>query len=209
MTATYEDLARVIDTVSKTVAKDYPDIDWEDLRQELVMFVVQHGKSIKLKDEGGNPRWLLERVAQTVAKRERTQHLILTAQYAYRPSDVKTVLETAFFPEQRENVTVPEDAVSLDGIDSLQISSDVLAAYDLLKPELKEVIFRRYALNQIPSNETYERKKLNKAVNELTFRLNTYRGHLRDRRTVFSNARARATLSDVYEGANLRYGAHS
>lgn len=199
MAATYEDLARMIDLVAKNVAKDYPDVEWEDLRQDMSMFVVQHGKSIKLKEDGGNPRWLLERVAQTAAKRIRTQHLILTSQYAYRPSDVKKILETAFFPEQMESTQVPEDAISLDQIDSLQVSSDVMAAYDLLKPEWKEVLFRRYALNQIPSNETYERKKLNKAINELTFRLNSYRGAAKNRRRVMSNAGARAAISEMYE----------
>jgi hypothetical protein len=200
MAATYEDLERTIETVSKTVAKDYPDLEWQDVQQELALFVVQHGKSIKLREDGGNPRWLLERVAQTYAKKNRTQHLILTSQYAYRPSDVKKILETVFFPEQAENTHVPEDATSLDQIDSLQISSDVLAAYELLKLDMKEVLFRRYALNQVPSNETYERKKLNKAINELTYRLNTYRGATKNRRKVLSNAGARAAISEVYEG---------
>lgn len=206
MAATYEDLARLIDSVAKIVAKDYPDVDWEDLRQEMALFVVKHGKSIKLKEEGGNPKWLMERVAKQAAKEARAKHLILTSQYAYRPSDVKEILETAFSPESRENTFIPEDAVSLDGIDSIQLSSDVLAAYDMLKPELKEAIFRRYALNQIPSNETYDRKKLNRAVNELTYKLNTYRGSTRDRRRILSNAGSRAAISDVYEGANPRYG---
>jgi DNA-directed RNA polymerase specialized sigma24 family protein len=200
MAATYDDLSEVIDRVARSVAKDYPDIEWEDVRQELVVFVLQHGKSIKLREEGGNPKWLLERVAQTYAKKNRTQHLILTSQYAYRPSDVKQILETAFMPEQRENTYVPEDASSLDGIDSLQISSDVMAAYELLKPDMKEVLFRRYALNQVPSNETYERKRLNKAINELTLKLNSYRGSARNRRKVLSNAGARAAISEVYEG---------
>lgn len=206
MAATYEDLASLIDSVAKIVARDYPDIDWEDLRQEMALFVVKNGKSIKLKEDGGNPKWLMERVAKQAAKETRTKHLILTSQYAYRPSDVKEILETAFYPESRESSFVPEDATSLDGIDSLQLSSDVLAAYALLKPEWKEVIFRRYALNQIPSNETYERKKLNKAINELTHRLNSYRGATKDRRRILSNAGARAAISDVYEGANPRYG---
>lgn len=200
MAATYEDLSDLINRVARSVAKDYPDLDWEDVRQELAFFVIQHGKSIKLKEDGGNPKWLLERVAQTYAKKMRSQHLILTSQYAYRPSDVKKILETVFFPEQAEKTHVPEDATSLDQIDSLQISSDVMAAYDMLKPELKEVIFRRYALNQIPSNETYERKKLNKAINDLTYRLNTYRGATRNRRKVLSNAGARAAIYEVYEG---------
>lgn len=200
MPASYEDLAEMIDRVARFVAKDYPDIDWEDVRQELALFVVQNGKSIKLREEGGNPKWLLERVAQMYCKNVRAQHLILSPQYAYKPSDVKEILETVFNREDVENIHIPEDAVSLDRIDSLDISSDILAAYDRLKPELKEAIFRRYALKQTPGNETYERKKLNKAINELTHKLNQFRGKDPDRRRVLSNAGARAAVSELYEG---------
>jgi DNA-directed RNA polymerase specialized sigma24 family protein len=199
--ASYDDLAVLIDRVARNVAKDYPDIDWEDVRQELCVFVLSHGSSIKLKHEGGNPKWLLERVAQTYCKNVRTQHLILSAQYAYKPSDVKKILETAFFPERVSETHIPDDAVSLDGIDDIQISSDVMAAYAKLKPELQAALFRRYALNQIPGNETYDRKKLNRAVNELTYRLNQYRGIDQDRRRVLSNSGARAAITEVYDGS--------
>src|ERR1044071_32911 len=200
MAVTYDDLAELIDRVAKNVAKDYPGIDWEDVRQELVVFVLKNGKSIKLKNEGGNPRWLLDRVAQMYCKDVRTEHLILSPQYAYRPSDVKKILDTAFSPERIDETHIPEDAVSLDGIDSLQIASDVKAAYSKLKPELRESIFRKHALNQNPGNETYERKKYNRAINELTHRLNSYKNTDIVRRRVVSNAAARAALSESYEG---------
>jgi hypothetical protein len=219
--ATYEDLAEVIDKTAKHVARDYPDIDWEDIRQELVVFVLQYGKSIKLHEYGGNPRWLLERVAQEYCKNMRAQHMVLTPQYAYKPSDIKLILETAFLGTPRSGY-VPDDARSplsrtfnvydsassfdvqdidpFHEADFLEVSSDVKASIKKLKPELRLSLFNRYVMGIIPDNDSYERKRLNKAVNELTRRLNWYRGIDKDRRPVYSNARSRAVITEVYDG---------
>lgn len=251
MVATYDDLAETIDRVSRHVARDYPDIDWEDVRQELALFVIKNGKSIKLPGDGGNPRWILDRVANDYCKKLRTQHMALSPQYAYRPSDVALILETAFLnpdhigyvPDdardplsktfnmfdrdksftgsavtvEREDVSEDPDELVKDSrekdvitlhpdpfheIDYMDVSSDVRASARLLKPELKEAIFDRYVLGKVPHNNSYERKKLNKAINELTRKLNWYRGNSfgSGRRRAVKNAAARAMISEVYEG---------
>lgn len=241
--ATYEDLASEIDRVSRHVARDYPDIDWEDVRQELALFVVKNGKSIKLREVGGNPRRLLVLVANQYCKDQRTQHMTLSPQYAYRPSDVALILETAYlyrsssdyvpadarhplsntfniydeghsFDPGHATVTEREDFADESGdtlgvvvihqdsfheMDFTEVSSDVREVAKTLKPELKEALFNRYVKKIIPDNNSYERKKLNKAVNELTRKLNWYRGSL-ERRRVMSNAASRAATSEPYEG---------
>ena len=222
--ATYEDLKDSIDRVAKRVAKDYPDIDWEDIRQELAVFVLTNGPSIKLRDEGGNPVKFLELVAQTYSGKQRAQHLSLSPQYAYRPSDVKLILETAFEPESISSAYVPDDArhplsntfniFDSEGAfitrdkdpfnepDAMEVASDVRAALLRLKPDDKEAIFNRYALGIVPENSSWERKKLNRAINRLTYTLNTYRGKgptdVRKRKAV-SNAGARARISEQYD----------
>lgn len=220
MAATYDDLANDIDRVAKNVASDYPDIDWEDVRQELALFVLEHGKSIKLRDEGGNPRWLLDRVANEYCKRLRTQHMTLTPQYAYRPSDIVKIMETAFL-DNGPSGYVPDDARSplsktfnlydpngyfraesidpFHEVDFTEVSSDIKTTIKKLKPELRDALYRRYVLQEIPHNNSYQRKRLNKAVNELTRKLNWYRGS-EDRRKAMTNSAARARLSEVYEG---------
>jgi DNA-directed RNA polymerase specialized sigma24 family protein len=224
--ATYEDLAVTIDRVARRVAADYPDIDWEDLRQQLVVFVLENGESIKLKEDGGNPNWLLGRVAQTYSKKLRSQHMSLSPQYAYRPSDVKAILETAFDQTARGETHVPDDArnplsntftvYDTDGagssvkerdpfaeVDAMEVASDVMAAYNRLNPEERKTIFCRYALGWIPDNASYERKKLNSAIKELTYRLNTYRGkgpYDRRMRKAKSNSGSQVAISKTYEG---------
>lgn len=222
--ATYEDLATDIDRIARKVAKDYPDIDWEDVRQELVVFVLTNGPSIKLREDGGNPSKFLELVAQTYCGKQRAQHLSLSPQYAYRPSDVKLILETAFQADDIPNAYVPDDArhplsntfniFDTEGAftvrdrdpfhepDAMEVASDVKAALLRLKIDDKEAIFSRYVLNIIPDNASWERKKLNRAINRLTHTLNTYRGKgpndVRSRRAI-SNAGARARISEGYD----------
>lgn len=200
--ATYEDLKDDIDRVAKKVASDYPDMDWEDVRQELAVFVLTNGKSIKLREEGGNPRWLLTRVAQTYCKDQRTQHLTLSPQYAYKPSDVKEILEHAFTSEVVTKIDDFDDGrEDLEGFDLIAVASDVKNAYDQLKVDLKIAIFKRYALKEIPERDSYDRKKLTQAIKELTRRLNTYKGgYSNPGRRAISNAGARARISEVYEG---------
>lgn len=220
--ATYEDLKDEIDRAARMVAKDYPDIDWEDLRQEIVVFVLENGKSIKLREYGGNPRRILFLLAQTHAKKLRTQHLTISPQYAYKPSDVKLILESAFMDSPRAGY-VPDDARSplsntfnsfdanagfkVEAVDPFQeadfieVASDVKAAMAKLKPTLRKALYNRYVLNIIPENASWERKELNKALNELTFKLNTYRGDVftHHSRKAISNSAATMRISGTYE----------
>lgn len=221
MGVSYEDLKKEIDYVAHQVARDYPDIDWQDLRQELCIFVLENGKSLKPRSEGGNPKKILTLVANQKAKNMRTQHMILTPQYAYRPEDIKLILEHAFL-EPSGSAYVPDDArhplsktfnvydsennFQVFGVDPfhipdfIEVASDVKAAMMKLKPELREAIFKRYALGEVPDNASWERKRLNNAINELTRKLNWYRGGAGlDRKIVSSNAGARVRISEDYE----------
>lgn len=220
--ATYEDLKVDIDRVAKDVARDFVEISWEDVRQELVVFVLVNGKSIKLKENGGNPKWILKKVAQTYCKGQRTEALALSPQYAYRPSDIKLILETAwqgapkasYVPDDARsplsktfNVYDPTESFRVEAIDPfhepdfVEVASDVKSAMMRIKYEFREAIFNRYVLGIIPDNSSWERKKLNKAINELTLKLNNYRGDTYDRkmRKGISNAGARARIVDTYE----------
>lgn len=196
-----EELLPLIERVAKQVASDYPDVEWEDIRAGLCIFVMENAKSIKLRDEGGNPNWLLKRVAGTLCKEERAQQHRVSVQYSYRPSDVSRILETAFSVEHLDKTHVPDDAVSLkSGNDAVEVALDIRDAYNRLPVDLRQSIFRRYALGEIPDNASYERKKLNKAVRELTRILNSYRGRgpFIGRRTVMSNSAAHAVISNNY-----------
>lgn len=196
-----EELLPLIEKIARNVAADYPDVQWEDIRSGLCIFVMENAKSIKLREEGGNPNWLLKRVAGTLCKDERAQQHRTSVQYQYRPSDVSKILETAFSVEHLDKTFVPEDAESLkSGSDEIEIGSDIRDGYGRLPLDLKQAIFKRYALGEIPDNASYDRKKLNKAIKELTRIVNNYRGRgpFTGRRNVMSNASAHAVISRNY-----------
>lgn len=195
------ELYPLIERVAKNIASDYPDVEWEDIRSGLCIFVMQNANSIKTREEGGNPNWLLKRVAGTLCKEERAQQHRVSVQYSYKPSDVAKILETAFSVETLDKTHVPEDAESLkSGTDEIEIASDIRDAYNRLPFDMKVAIFSRYALGEIPDNASYERKKLNKAVKELTRIVNSYRGKgpFTGRRNVMSNSAAHAVISRNY-----------
>lgn len=182
-----------IERIAQQVAADYPDVEWEDVRQELCKFVIEKGDSLVWEGGGGSVKKILRRVASSYCKDERTSQQYLSSQYSYRPSDVMKILETAWDVTERY---VPEDAQSLKAdVDGLDLSSDVKQAMSLLSEDQRLAIFSRYYMGIIPEHASYDRKRLNAAIRELTKALNSYRGH---KRKVVSNARAAAIIANAY-----------
>lgn len=198
--ADLEELLPSIEKIARITASDYPDIDWRDVSQHLSLFVLEKGDSFRVEASGWGARKILKKVAQQFCKEERTQQNHLSSQYSYRPSDVTKILETAWSVETLDQTFVPEDAASIKNTnDPLDIASDIREAYDRLGSDLRISLFKRFALGEIPPNASYERKKLNKAVRELTRILNSYRGSgLPSRRVSISNHKANAIISKGY-----------
>lgn len=208
--AELEELLPDIERIARNVSSDYPDIDWRDISQHLCVFILEKGDQLVWEGNGGSVLGILKKVSQQYCKDERTQQNYLSAQYSYRPSDVIKILESGFVKvvideKTRESILnnshVPEDAVSIDNssVDALDVASDVVDAYERLSLEYRNSLFKRYALGEIPVHASYERKKLNKAVKELTRILNSYKGkQLPTRRRVVSNSTATAMISKGY-----------
>lgn len=205
-----EELLPDIERISRNVSSDYPDIDWRDIRQTLCLFILEKGDQLVWEGGGGSVLSILKKVAQQHCKDERTQQNYLSSQYSYKPSDVIKILESGFVrvvidEKTRESIInnsyVPEDAVSIDNtsVDALDVATDVIDAYERLPLDQRNALFRRYALGEIPVHASYDRKKLNKAVKELTRILNGYKGRqLPSRRRVVSNSTATAIISKGY-----------
>lgn len=188
MAVNLEDILEEVEKISKRVASDYPDVDWRDVQQELCVFVLENDY-LKSVEEGGNPGWILREVAKRYCNKERAIQLSLSVQYTYRPSDVRKILEsTSFVPEDAES-----DAPYMDRVD---IASDIRAAFDRLSDESKSAIINKYVIGNTPKNSSYERKRVDKAIRDLTRNLNTYRGKCVPRRRAISNATARVIISE-------------
>lgn len=196
--ADLEELMPVVEHISRMTASDYPDIEWEDVRQHLCLFILEKADALKYEGNGGSVKSILKKVAKDFCKKERAQQNFLSSQYSYRPSDVKKILESAFDQEGLDKTYVPEDARSVkSAMDEVEIASDVRDAFLRLAPDYQISLFMRYAMREVPAHASYERKRLNKAVNELTRILNSYRGRgpFVGRRTIVSNSTAQTIIS--------------
>lgn len=190
-----------IRSVASRTAQNFPDIDVEDLSQDLMMFVLEKEGALEGRDE---PliRAALNRAAHTFAWNQRKQHLQLTAQYAYRTDDVRKVLEKLSSYANWEKMPVPDDARSLKGNDSVEISSDVKMAFDKMthKP-YRDAIVSRYGKGVVPAQGSAESKRLSRAIACLTDILN-YGYDSTDRagpgsRTAVNNATAQYRIREV------------
>lgn len=127
--------------------------------------------------------------------------LHLSAQYSYRVSDVRKIMETGFQWEEWEAGHLPEDCKSEDFDERLVVHSDLSRAYDFLTDHYQSVLYRRYYLN-------YDQPaaSLRKALERLTDILNHYQlktGHVgTGTRRVVSNARAQLQINADYNGSD-------
>lgn len=187
------------ETVVKTahfVIRDFPGAELDDLIQDLWAFIFST-PSLKHPDEIGNTTILI-RVAKTAAWKQRADSLWASVQYAYRPSDVRKILETVYSPEDWDHSFVPEDAQSIDQDDCLTVNSDILAAIKYLPREYQKALISRYKYGVTPESNSADYRRLNRAVVRLVDTLNTYRGRPTDgpgSRRAMSNAEALTLLS--------------
>lgn len=200
-----EKYSRWEDLVSRTarfVARDFPEVDEEDLFQDVMLEVLTNDKLVN-PDDFGMPT-ALSRFATKKAWEYRTQGLYLSVQYAYRPSDVKRILQTVFLDEGARFTYQPEDMESFYEDDRLVANSDIKYAFDRLPPQYKEIIFKVFALKWEFDNNSAERKRLNRAIDRMVQILNTYNKqyeyHGPGARKAISNATARSIINRQENG---------
>lgn len=188
-----------VERTARFVVRDFPDVEREDVIQELFLFIIQNQERLKHPDQVGAQK-TLARAAKEFAWDQRKQHLALSVQYSYRTSDVKAILETAFDHSNWENVRVPDDARSEFNDVFLEVNSDVVRAFHSLGHSQKKVIFQRFALGVYPENQT-EVKRLYRAVAALTDKLNWYQkapdSDFVGKRKVISNNNARYNIGGL------------
>lgn len=192
------------DSVKKTavfVCRDFPDVEKEDLSQHLFMKLLENQQYLKSPDEQGATT-LLIKWGRQYAWDQRKEHLMLTSQYSYRTSDVRHILETVFDRRDWNGMKVPEDAKSEFNDVFLEMSTDVKRAWESLGHTQKKIIFKRYALGEVPELGG-DRTRLSRAVGALTDKLNFYqRQPNRDyeaTRKVITNANARHRISNSWD----------
>ncbi len=190
----------MVERTAKFVARDYPNVEWQDVAQELYLFLLEKSGKMKSPDQPFAAN-VLTKQARLVCQRERAQHNYVTSQYFYRNSDVRKILQTVYDRKDWEEAHVPEDARSEFRDDRLEVSADVKRALQELNHSDQEVLFRRYALGEDMTDGTF-RQQVSRAVKSLTETLNSYRFERKERRgpgsrKVINNASARYTIDNL------------
>lgn len=184
---------------ARSVARDSPDSDYEDLQQAIwVALLTQQQKGKLLDIDAKHATSALYYAARQQAFSDRRVALARSCQYAYRTSDVRKLLKTFFEKDEWENAETPEDAVSELGNAGVEMSSDLSRAWDLMTYPHKVLIFCSFGLN-----EKVDSKKLSLAISRMCDIINTYKPGRREglgSRTVMSNVQAGSTIEELTSG---------
>ncbi|MDT0472800.1 hypothetical protein RM863_11760 [Streptomyces sp. DSM 41014] len=163
---------RIADSVAKKVALEYPGIDAEDIRQEILLFIVEKKSTYEKTDyPDGQLRLNFRKVAISYAGRERYRYIYHSAEYVYTSSEVRALFDAAFFqPEMWEKPPVKDDGISVTSGGACVALWDLDRAYASLSPADAEVIAKRYERGD--SLSSAEAMRLTRAVDKITRFLN-------------------------------------
>lgn len=194
------DWESLINRVASSAGRKY-DMDQEDLGQDLWVYLLKAQAEGGMEDpQAENAEGNLWWICKTLAEKERSEHLTVSVQYAYRMHNVRMLLETFFDHEDWPRAHTPEDAKSELGAVGVEMSSDLSRAWNKLSTAHKTVIFSWFGLKNY---DTVDRKALTRAIRRMTDVLNTYQGKppgVVGKRTVISNTRAAGIIRRQDEG---------
>jgi hypothetical protein len=153
----------------------------------------------KLVDPGEN--WVVRGLNQYAKKRcwwYRKRALTISAQYAYRTSDIRRMLESGTL-ENSLYTELPADFETESFEDYVVASADITHAFLRLSTNYQTQIFRRYILGEVPIGSTAE-KRLSRAIERLTDIVNFYKFGTNHQgpgaRKAISNARAAVIIAE-------------
>lgn len=182
-----EQLVELLPTIRRVATqyhREYPGIEFDDIYQELCLFVLEKGGSIKPEM---SPAYILSRRAKQYCGEESMRASMVVANYTYSPRDVRRMLRDALTAPERTYVaggsTGAEGGVrsTEEGIepaaaanwDAVAAASDVKAALQSAPKADREVLFRAYVC--LAELTPAERKAAGRAVDRLTAEMNRYK----------------------------------
>lgn len=155
---------------AKYVAKDFPEVEAEDLFHDLILFVLENDNLKSPNDFGMITA--LNRKAITLSWEYRKQALYLTSQYCYRVSDIKKILEKVFHDDTWTTTYIPDDSKSIYDDDRMTANSDIKAAFQKLPDRYKKIINEVYLWRT--DTDSNSKRRLNRAIERLADILNFY-----------------------------------
>jgi DNA-directed RNA polymerase specialized sigma24 family protein len=163
---------KIAESVAQRVADEYPGIDAEDIRQEILLHVIEKKTTYESTDyPDGQLRKNFRNVAVSYAGRERYAFIYHSAEYVYTSSEVRQLFERAFFqPEMWETAPTMDDGVSVASGGVVVALWDLDRAYSALSVLDAAVIAKRYEQGEALSSA--ETMRLSRAIDKITRSLN-------------------------------------
>lgn len=197
---------KIATSVARKIAYEYPGIDAEDIRQEILLHVMEKKTTYETADyPDGQLRANFRKTAVSYAGRERYAYIYHSAEYVYTSPEVRQLFERAFFqPEMWEKAPTKDVGVSVAAGGVVVALWDLDRAYGLLPVLDSQVIAKRYELGEtLTSAETM---RLSRAIDKIVRTLNNgvvkrqqeSKGHAGPgSRSAMSNARAQYESSSA------------
>ncbi|MFI8237626.1 hypothetical protein ACIF83_10295 [Streptomyces sp. NPDC085866] len=163
---------KIAESVAQRVAAEYPGIEAEDIRQEVLLYVLENRSTYENADyPEGQLRKNFRKRAVRYAGRERYAYIYHSAEYVYTASEVRSLFENAFFqPEMWEKAPTKDDGISVTSGGTVVALWDLDRAYSALALADAEVIAKRYEMGETLTPA--EAMRLSRAVDKVTRFLN-------------------------------------
>lgn len=162
----------IAESVAKKVADEYPGIDAEDIRQEILLHVLEKRSTYESTDyPDGQLRKNFRKIAISYAGRERYLYIYHSAEYVYTSSEVRALFDQGFFqPEMWEKAPTKDDGISVTSGGAVVALWDLDRAYADLAPQDAEVIAKKYERGETLTGT--ESMRLSRAIDKVTRFLN-------------------------------------
>jgi DNA-directed RNA polymerase specialized sigma24 family protein len=163
---------KLAESVAQRVAEEYPGIEADDMRQEILLHIVEKKSTYEANDyPDGQLRKNFRNVAISYAGRERYTYIYHSAEYVYTSPEVRQLFERAFFqPEMWETAPTKDDGVSVASGGVVVALWDLDRAYSALPVLDAQVIAKRY--EQGAPLSSAETMRLSRAIDKITRSLN-------------------------------------
>lgn len=189
-TVSVEEAMEMAESIGRSVAREYPGIDAEDLSSEALVVLMEKADRLKGKD-GGYIHTVLMEAATSYAAKERYQYMVGTSSYVYRPSEVRALLAGAYWrPDSWDVPSSKDDHLSASiSKDTIFVSVlDIQAAWTRLSRNHADTLTRVFRDGHDPDYRVDVTRAIDALTRALNWRVNRpsdYEG-----RKVMSNGEA-------------------
>lgn len=156
-----------VEAVARQVQNKWPNLEWEDIRQEIWLYLVERRNQLTAVVTSPEQDRLLRRIATECAQAMTHEDEIAWGKYQYGTKHVRSMLDAGFLKDHRMG-TLSEHHDLLNGLDRLSRSNQ----------NSWRVIIDRFLEGVEVSDKT---GKVTKAIGRLTTEMNLFRiGQIED-----------------------------